>query len=63
MKVVNKTYIYFDGLLNSLALQRVHDTFRFFHSFQILFEKKRNCCSPIHDEGMQRQSSEVQNTC
>ena len=41
MKVVNKTYIYFSGLLNSLALQHVQDTFRFFHSFQILFEKKK----------------------
>lgn len=40
MKVVNKTYIYFSGLLNFLALQHVHDTFQFFHSFQILFEKK-----------------------
>ena len=40
MKVVNKTYIYFSGLLNSLALQHVHGTFRFIHSFQILFEEK-----------------------
>ena len=34
-----KTYVYFSGLLNFLALQ--HDTFRFIHSLQILFQKKK----------------------
>lgn len=38
MKVVNKTYIYFSGLLNSLALQHVHSD-SFIH-FKFCLRKK-----------------------